>query len=165
MEKENYAGNANDIQRTRELEEELRQLKNGDARFWGSEQCPADLRVSNLEDILAFESVESGISLFEGFQQHGIDLPNPATLNEQQSAAKAGEIILALEELQILLIGFEEMSARQFYRTLWHTTLWEGCYVKKRDPRALTIIDVSHQIPQSEILKFLEEMTKRGTVQ
>jgi hypothetical protein len=150
--------------RAAKLEEDLKILKDGDAVFWTSHDCPADLRESNLEDILAFESVESGTSLFDGLQEHGIDLPHPEKLDEQQSAGKITEVLLALEELQVFLIGFEGMSARQFYWTLWNQTLWEGCYVKKRNPGALTIIDVSHSIPRSEILRILEESVKAGSV-
>jgi hypothetical protein len=65
--------------RTAELEAELRSLADGDAVFWTSQDCPAEVRESNLEDILAFESVGSGTSLFEGLQEHGVDLPQPCT--------------------------------------------------------------------------------------
>ena len=151
-------------ERAAQLEEELRRLKDGDAVFWTSQNCPAELRESNLEDILAFESVESGTSLFQGLQEHGIELPNPEKLDERQSAAKVEQVVNALLELQIILIGFEHMSARQFYWTLWNQTLWEGCYVKKQNPGALTIIDVSHSIPRSEILKIMEDAMKAGTI-
>ena len=146
------------------LEEELRHLKDGDAVFRTSKDCPAELRESNLEDILAFEDVESGISLFEGLEEHGINLPNPEKLNEKQSTGKIREVLHALMELQVVLIGYEGMSARQFYRTLWNQTLWEGCYVKKRNPGAFTIIDVSHSKPQSEILEILEDVVKASSV-
>jgi hypothetical protein len=56
-----------------------------------------------------------------------LDLPRPETLDEEQSAKKVAEVLRALEELQIILIGFEGMPARHFYRTLWNQTLWEGC--------------------------------------
>ena len=150
--------------RASRLEEELKNMADGDASFWTSKDCPADLRETNLEDILAFEAVGSGTSLFDGLQQNGLDLPRPETLDERQSAKKAAEVVRALEELQVILIGFERMSARQFYWTLWNETLWEGCYVKKRTPGAVTIIDVSHSIPRSEILAILERAAKAGTV-
>jgi hypothetical protein len=152
------------INRASWLEEDLKRLKDGDAMFWTSKNCPPDLRKSYVEDILAFESVESGTSLFNGLQEQGIDLPAPEKLNEQESAKKIEEVLLALQELQIVLVGFEEMSARQFYWTLWNQTLWEGCYVKKRNSEALTIIDVSHSIPRSEIIKMLEDAAKAGSV-
>jgi hypothetical protein len=147
------------------LEEEWKGLKDGDVVFSNSSECPAEFRETNQEDILAFESVESGTSLFDGLQEHGIDLPRPETLDEEQSAEKIGQVLLALMELQIFLIGFENMSARKFYRMLWSETLWEGCYLKKRIPGALTIIDVSHSMPRSEILELLEQAVKANSVQ
>ncbi len=146
------------------LEEDLRSLADGDVIFWKSPKCPAEVQESNLEDIIAFESVGSGTSLFDGLQQHGLDLPHPEKLDDQESAKKVAEVVKALEELQILLVGYSHMSARQFYWTLWNQTLWEGCYVKKRNPGGFTIIDVSHSIPQSEMLALLEEVTKAHTV-
>jgi len=150
--------------RASRLEDELRQLVDGDAVFWTSRDCPDDFRETNLEDILAFESVGSGKSLFDGLQENGIDLPHPDKLDEQQSADKICQVMAALQDLQIFLIGFEDMSPREFYRTLWSQTLWEGCYVKKRHPEALTIMDVSHSIPRSQILKVLEEAAKASSI-
>jgi hypothetical protein len=152
------------IDRPAQLEDELRQLQDGDAFFRTSQGFPSALRESYLEDILAFESIESGISLFDGLQQHGIELPHPEALDEEQSTSKAEQVVHALLDLQIILLGYEHMSARQFYWTLWNQTLWEGCYVQKKTPGALTIIDVSHSIPKSEIMAILEEVVKAGSV-
>jgi hypothetical protein len=49
--------------------------------------------------------------------------------NEFLSAREVMEIFRALEKLQVFLIGFEEMNARELYSKLWRQTLWEGCYV------------------------------------
>lgn len=150
--------------RIEELEERLSRLSEGDAVFWSSPGFPAEVHESNLEDILAFESVGSGVSLFEGLEQHGTDLPHPDTLDEHQSACKSMEVLRALEGLRIFLIGFEGMSAREFYSILWSQTLWEGCYVKKRNPGAITLIDVSHKMSHSDMERYLEDLQKAGTV-
>lgn len=125
---------------------------------------PAEIWESNLEDVLAFESVGSGISLFEGLQEHGLDLPQPEKLDDRQSAEKVAEVLYALVALGIFLVGFDDLSPREFYSTLWNDTLWEGCYVEKRNPGALTIIDVSHMMSRSEILQTLEDMQKTASV-
>lgn len=150
--------------RAGKLEDNLKRLADGDAVFWTSKNCPAQIWESNLEDILAFESVGSGTSLFQGLQEHGIGLPPPEKLNEQQSAEKAKEVLHALDHLRVYLIGFEDMSAREFYSTLWNQTLWEGCYIEKRNPSALTIIDVSHRLSRPEFLRFLEDLEKSSSV-
>jgi hypothetical protein len=152
------------ISRIEKLQEELNALSGGESIFKVSPECPPDLLESGLEDIVAFESVGSGTSLFEGLQTHGINLPRPDKLNEMESAKKVMEVLNALAELQIFLIGFDSMSARELYSTLYSQTLWEGCYVKKRHPGALTLIDVSHKMKRSEIQKYLDEMMKAGTI-
>jgi len=150
--------------RTEELADRLRRMADGDAFFWTSKNCPDDLRESDLEDILAFESVASGTSLFQGLQEHGVDLPPPETLNEQQSAAKVTEVLHALARLRIFLVGFDDMTARESYSTIWNQTLWEGCYIEKRNPEACTLIDVSHSMSRESLQQVLEELTGTGSV-
>jgi len=125
---------------------------------------PPDVQETNLEDVIAFESVGSGPSLFEGLQANGVELPPPDQLDEDQSARKAEEVLHALAGIRVFLIGYAHMSARKFYRTLWHQTLWEGCYIEKRIPGAHTIIDVSHQMPRSALLEYLESMKSAAIV-
>jgi len=165
---ESNAFNTADTRQTRrigELEAELTNLSDGDAEFWSRPGFPANARESNLEDILQFESVGSGVSLFEGLQRIGMDLPPPEELDECQSERKAMEVVKALAALRIFLIGFDEMDGREFYSTLWHQTLWEGCYMKKRHPGAITLIDVSHKMLKSDMVKYLENLAKAESIQ
>jgi len=57
------------------------------------------------------------------------------------------------------------MSACELYSTLWNQTLWEGCYVRKRHPGAITLIDVSHKMLRSDMLQFLEDLRKPDCIQ
>ena len=154
----------NRAERIRKLEEKLKKRSLGRFLFWKAQDCPADDQETNLEDILAFESIESGVSLFEGLQNNGVELPKPSKLNELQSAKKVMEILHALAGLQIFLVGFDSMSGREIYSTLWHQTLWEGCYVKKRNPGAMTLIDVSHKMSRSEIMGYIGAMQQPDSV-
>jgi hypothetical protein len=158
------AANENRSGRAEQLERELERKMGGEAVFWTSRDCPEDVRVSDLEDVLAFESVGSGPSLFEGLQKHGIDLQPPEKLDEAQSAEKVMQVMHALARLRIFLVGWEGMTAREFYSTLWRETLWEGCYVEKRNSGALTLIDVSHKLSPSDFQRYLEEMQKSDTI-
>jgi hypothetical protein len=150
--------------RTGELEAELCDLAEGEAVFWKAADCSEESNESNLEDILAFESVGSGLSLFEGLEHNGLKLPAPNELDERESGRKVIEVLRALMRLRIFLVGFEHMSAREFYSTLYHQTLWEGCYVNKRHPGAMTIIDVSHRLSRSDIVQRLEDMKESESV-
>jgi len=147
-----------------EMEEQLKLMADGDFECWTSKDSPEDIRKSNMQDILDFESVGTGTSLFQGLQEHGIDLPRPETLNEKQSAAKVIEIVQALACLRIFLIGFEHMTPREAYATIWNETLWEGCYFEKRNPEACTLIDVSHCLPREDVLRFLKELAGSDSV-
>jgi hypothetical protein len=161
-----YKGTATEMRNNRihELEEQLRRLSDGNVAFRMVNGCPPELHRAGLEDALAFESIESGISLFDGLQAHGLELPRPEALDERQSAKKVQEVVHALLELHIVIIGYEGMSAREFYKTLWNETLWEGCYVPKKYPGSVTIIDVSRSIPKSEILRHLDEMMREHSI-
>ena len=140
--------------RIKRLQENLKNIC-GRVFFGNSPDLPADVQEKDLEDVLAFEAVGKGISLFEGLQNHGIDLPHPEKLDEKQSRRKAREVLNALADLRIFLAGMDGMSGCRLYRTLWEQTLWEGCYVKKRNPDAVTVIDVSRkrQIPFNPVLE------------
>jgi hypothetical protein len=148
-----------------DLEEQLKRLSDGEAEFWAAPDCPQETRETDLEDILAFESVENGVSLFEGLQKHGLNLPPPEGVSEESSADKVAEILYHLARLRIFLVGYHEMTAREFYTTLWYQTLWEGCYIEKRNPAAITIIDVSHGLSRPEWKEMLEELKKSTRVQ
>lgn len=146
------------------LQDELSLLSGSDSLCELPPDCPSDMVEAGLKDIIAFESVDSGISLFEGLQRNGVDLPRPEELNEKRSRRKVMEILKALVELGVFLVGFEEMNGRKLYATLWHQTLWEGCYVKRRHPGSVTLIDVSRRMPKSEMRQILKDLVATGTV-
>lgn len=150
--------------RIKKLQEALNDLCGGRAIFRPSPNLPDKVQETNLEDILAFESVGKGISMFEGLQRQGMELTRPDQLDEMQSRRKAMEVLQALAELRIFIVGFDGMNGRELYRTLWHKTLWEGCYVKKRHPGAVTLIDVSHRMKRSEMQQYLDRLVRQSTV-
>lgn len=126
-----------------EMENHLRDIANGNAWFNAAEDLPLATRESHLQDILAFESIDSGPSMFEGLQERGLDLPHPDELDEQECGERILEILLALSKIQVYIIGLEEMSPKEAYAKLWNETLWEGCYVEKRTAHSLTVIDAA----------------------
>jgi len=147
------------------IEERLIEMADGDLSSWTSPAFPAPDRQTYLEDVLAFEAVGSGPSLFEGLEAHGVSLPRPENLDEKQSLDKLREIVEALASVRIFLIGFEHLTPCEFYTTLWNETLWEGCYVEKRHPGAMTLMDVSHSIPRSDIMQYLKDLQRESWVQ
>jgi hypothetical protein len=147
------------------LETELNRLADGEAVFGpSSPQLSPEDEQTFLEDVLAFESLDKGVSLFLGLQRRGLKLPRPEELNEKKSAKKVTQILKALLKLGIILVGFDDLSPREFYAKLYHETLWEGCYVEKRQPGALTIMDVSHSMTRSEMEALMMSLQQPVTV-
>jgi hypothetical protein len=144
--------------RVRELEAELEEIADGDATFWNREGCPSELRESHLEDVRAFESHSSGPSLFQGLEANGVKLPPPEQLNQRQCAKKVLEILKALVRIQVVIIGFEHWSPKQAYAKFWKETLWEGCYVEKKTPGGITVIDASHSLSRSDVERSIREL-------
>lgn len=153
-------GNLDD--RVKELEDRLRELSDGE--YEASGDLPPEVRNIHLEDILAFESVGSGTSLFQGLEAHGVNLPRPETLDDSQCVEKVREVVWALARVSVFLVGFEHMTPREYYTTLWNETLWEGCYVEKRLPGAVTIIDVSRRMSRSDWKRVREAFKGRESV-
>jgi hypothetical protein len=144
--------------RIRELEEDLSRMADGDVSFWNRGDCPSDLRESHLEDVRAFESLSSGPSLFQGLEANGVNLPPPEKLNQRQCAKKVLEILKALARVQVVIIGFEHWSPKQAYAKFWEETLWEGCYVEKKTPGGITVIDASHSMSRSDFERSIKEL-------
>lgn len=145
------------------LQEDIKEVC-GQVLFGASPALPADVQEADLEDVLAFESVGKGVSLFEGLRKHGLDLPHPDKLNEKQSRRKSIEVLNALADLRIFLTGIEGMSGGKLYRTLWEQTLWEGCYVRKRNPAAITMIDVSRSAMRSKTGQLLDGIFNKAAI-
>jgi hypothetical protein len=147
-------------QETEALERELKRLSDGEFELLASPDCPPQLRKSYLEDVLAFESIHSGPSLFQGLQRKGLELPRPETLSERESADKVVEILEALAEIQVFVTGFEHMTPQEAYARFWNETLWEGCYAEKQTPGAITVMDASHQLSRTEVIDFMKDLQR-----
>jgi hypothetical protein len=145
-----------------ELKDQI--IRDHDAAFEIAEDIPLDVQEAHLKDIIAFESVSSGVSLFQGLEQHGVKLPRPETLSEKQCITKVLQVFRALAANGVLLIGYEEMDPISLYAKLWHETLWEGCYLENRPPGALTMIDVSRSMSGSDWRNLMEDLKKAPMV-
>jgi hypothetical protein len=152
------------LSRIGDIERELTRLSDGEFESVQSSNCPLEDRHQYLEDVLAFESVGSGLSLFEGLEANGLKLPPPEQLNERQALTKLRKIVHALTKIGVFLIGFEDLSPQEFYSVLFHQTLWEGCYLKRRHPGSITFMDVSHRMSRWDLANFMKNLQKEMTV-
>lgn len=146
------------------LEGHLPDLAIDDFVYGHAPDVSPEMLASHWSDILAFESRDSGPSLFEGLEKQGVTLPRPEELNEEQCGRKVLQVVVALLKIQVFILGLDHLSPSEAYSLLWNETLWEGCYVQKKTPGAVTIIDASHSLSQSEIRGFIEDLQKVNSV-
>jgi hypothetical protein len=153
------------LERIGEIERELNRLADGEYTSGKvSPNLSLEDRQNYLENILAFESVGSGPSLFEGLEANGVRLPRPEQLSDRQCIRKVTKIMKGLSKIGVFLMGFEHLNPRELYTTLFHQTLWEGCYVKRRHPGSVTFIDVSRR-PHSKLVAGMRLLEKAQRVQ
>ncbi len=151
--------------RIKALESKLQSVAGGEAVFKPHPDLSPETREMDLEDILAFESVGSGPSLFQGLREHGMEMPEPGKLSVRECAAKVAEIVSALARIRVFLVGFMHMHPEEVYAKLWNETLWEACYMEKRNPNAFTLIDVSHKMTRSDWKEMMEILENGPAVQ
>ncbi|HYK91773.1 MAG TPA: hypothetical protein VE398_23605 [Acidobacteriota bacterium] len=68
--------------RIAELMARLKRVTEGEFELGGC--LSPEAKEAHLEDILAFESVSTGTSLFQGLEQHAVKLPRPESLDEHR---------------------------------------------------------------------------------
>lgn len=87
-------------------------------------------------------------------------------MTDAPCAERAIQITDELAEVGVFLFGHEYMQPREFYSTLWHPTLREGCYLKQRkSPVSVVMVDVSRRIPREVMKSFIEFLQGGSQVQ
>ncbi len=143
------------------LKERARQLAGGDMECAEVLKMPVAQQESYWEDIVAFESKDgTQPSLFEGLEQQGIGLPAPEELTDEEVALKVEEVILALAEIRVFLLGLGAFTDRELYAKLWKETLWEGRYIKRKNPASMTVINLLEEQSGGYVRQFLRGLAR-----
>ena len=108
--------------RINELEHELqdRGMQMSDA----SDDCPPEVHEQFLSNILAYENAPISC-LFDALVKDGVELPDPADLDDAALHEKLWEVIRALAARSVFLDRTDHLSDRELYEDLWNDLLRE----------------------------------------
>jgi hypothetical protein len=110
--------------RVNELREAAREAAGGEMTEWESPDCPAELAEAFWSNVLAYESAKETCH-FVQLEEDGVDLPEPAALDDARLTAKLWGVIHALAKRNVFLSQTDHLSDRELYENLWHDTLRE----------------------------------------
>lgn len=124
-----------------EMKEKLRQFFGNDSfDFVGTFASPKQ-EEAFLEHILFMEGVEEQ-PLFDLLEKSGVQLPQPASLDDAQLHTRLWEVIQGMALQGCYLSSTDHLSDRQLYELLWNELLREPTSVCRDIPGAAVHIDI-----------------------
>src|SRR5579871_1528825 len=91
---------------------------------WTEDDCPTDLAAQFLGHFAALDQAPQ-TTHFEQLRRHGLDLPNPNSLDDVQVCEKVWEVIRKLAEMNVFVTSTNHLSDRELYERLWSDVLHE----------------------------------------
>jgi hypothetical protein len=122
-----------DNERIRLLKQRALEASGGQMVSWEADNLPTEVREQFWQRVMAFEDGPFTTD-FERLREAGIDLPEPASLTDEQLPAKLWEVIEALAELRVFLLSTDHLSDRQLYDVLWRETLHHEIPIEVGEP-------------------------------
>src|SRR5512138_2174270 len=109
-------------------EKRIARLREELAKLGGStmpiEAMPADMEEEFLRHVLEYETTEP-VSLFRILENAGLQIPDPARLNDEQLILKLNEIVERMASLGSYLLNTNHLSDRELYDYLYRDGLRE----------------------------------------
>jgi hypothetical protein len=121
--------------RIQALKDRARRLAGGAMTTWESDALSADQREDYWRRIVEYEAA-AFVTDAQRLADGGIDLPNPAVIDDAELSAKLWEVIRALARLRVFLMSTDHLSDRELYERLWSDVLREEHPVVPDDPSA-----------------------------
>jgi len=122
---------------------------------------------SNHESYEAFErrmrKYEEGpfTTDFERLLEAGIDLPEPAALDDQALAAKLWQVIFGLARLGVFINGTDHLSDRELYTRLWDDSLRQEIAEGAEDDEGVWHVDLSLGETEDVFLRYYADEKTR----
>jgi hypothetical protein len=150
-------------QRIQEMKEQLRQIFGKDGLIYGSNFANPKQEEAFLEHILFMEGVEEQ-PLLDLLENGGLQIPQPASLDDAQLHTKLWEVINGMALLGCYLSSTDHLSDRQLYELLWNDILREPTSVCPGNPNAAWHIDILGGCSEEDLqtrLKYYAEEDER----
>jgi hypothetical protein len=147
-----------------QLEERIRQL--GGILGPRGRMPPADYE-RFLRGVLAFEEAPE-TTLVRELARVGVDLPDPATLDDAAVTAKLWEVIHALAAMRVFLSRTDHLNDPELYGALWREILPDEMHGLDDDPYTACHIDIlggwSNEDIQTHLKYYADEKERQRWV-
>lgn len=120
-------------ERIRLLKQRAAEASGGQMFACEGDDLPPEVREQFWQCVMAFEDGPFTTD-FQRLQDAGIDLPEPASLTDEQLSAKLWEVIERLADLRVFLQSTDHLSDRQLYDVLWRENLHYEIPIELGDP-------------------------------
>ncbi len=124
-----------------ELKRQADELAGGEMVSWKSDDLSPEIEEDFLQSVIAYESAPL-TTHYQQLEDAGVELPDPATMDDEKLTAKLWEVIEALARMRVFLESTNHLSDRELYTLLWSEELREEIPAMVFDEYSAWHIDV-----------------------
>jgi hypothetical protein len=142
-------------QRLVELRNQVHDISGGEAQFGpAGDGLSLEQEIEFLERIVAFETAPR-ITWLERLKSAGYDMPDPATLSNEEIGLEVWQVIQRLSELRAFLYQTDHLSDRELYEHLYRDTLSAETLDFPPDPDSACHLDLIGSGSEEDIACWL----------
>ena len=100
-----------------ELKRQADELAGGEMAGWKSDDLSPEMEEDFLQGVVAYESAP-WTTHYQQLEEADVELPDPATMDDEKLTAKLWEVIEALARMRVFLQSTNHLSDRELYTEL-----------------------------------------------